>query len=121
MDATSSHSPPHSEVPTPAPTFACRAQAAAEASLRSALAEPPTRPAAPPSGPGVVLIACGSFSPLTTAHLAMLGTAVGRGAFSHLAGAASRRAERECVLVGWRVPRPCVRVPSDAAPSPPLV
>lgn len=49
------------------------AEAAAVASLRAALASPPTRPAAPAGGPPVLLIAAGSFSPVTTAHVAMLG------------------------------------------------
>ncbi|GAB0491462.1 hypothetical protein MMPV_002716 [Pyropia vietnamensis] len=47
-------------------------EATALASLCAALASPPTRPAAPTGGPPVLLIAAGSFSPLTTAHVAML-------------------------------------------------
>jgi len=85
MDAAPS-TPPPMGVPTPSPLLACRAQAAAEASLRCALAEPPTRPPAPCVGPGVVLIACGSFSPLTTAHVDMLGTLVGAGVFGSSSG-----------------------------------
>lgn len=49
------------------------AEAAALASLSAALASPPTQPAAPTGEPPVLLIAAGSFSPVTTAHIAMLG------------------------------------------------
>lgn len=48
------------------------AEAAALASLSAALASPPTQPAAPTGEPPVLLIAAGSFSPVTTAHIAML-------------------------------------------------
>lgn len=54
-------------------TSATDVEAAALASLCAALASSPTRPAAPTGGPPVLLIAAGSFSPLTTAHVAMLG------------------------------------------------